>query len=78
MKVLTISVASYNCKSTLKKCLNSMVNSKCLDELEIIVVNDGSRRMDVPQSATNMLKKMTELLLFIKKTVAFLPQEMLG
>lgn len=43
MKVLTISVASYNCETTLEKCLESMVNSKHINELEIIIVNDGSR-----------------------------------
>lgn len=43
MKILSISIAAYNCESTLEKCLDSMVNSKCVDELEIIVVNDGSK-----------------------------------
>lgn len=43
MKILTISIASYNCESTLEKCLDSMVFSKCIDELEIIIVNDGSK-----------------------------------
>ena len=43
MKLLTISIASYNAASTLRKCLNSMVNSKYINELEIIVVNDGSK-----------------------------------
>lgn len=43
MKVLTISIASYNCDTTLEKCLDSMVNANCIDDLEIIVVNDGSK-----------------------------------
>ena len=43
MKQLTISVASYNAEKTLKKCLDSMVKARCIDDLEIIVVNDGSK-----------------------------------
>lgn len=43
MKILTISVASYNCESTLRKCLDSMIKANYIDELEVIVVNDGSK-----------------------------------
>ncbi len=43
MKVLTISIAAYNAEKTIEKCLDSMVNSRCIDDLEIIVVNDGSK-----------------------------------
>lgn len=43
MKTLTISIAAYNAKKTINKCLDSMVSSKCIDDLEIIVVNDGSK-----------------------------------
>jgi len=43
MKTLTISVAAYNAEKTIEKCLDSMVNAKCVDDLEIIVVNDGSK-----------------------------------
>ena len=42
MKLLSISIASYNAASTLEKCLNSMVSSRYLDDLEILVINDGS------------------------------------
>ncbi len=41
-KTLTISVASYNVEKYLSECLDSFVNTKVIDDLEIIVVNDGS------------------------------------
>lgn len=41
-KVLTISIAAYNAEQYIKKCLDSFLNSKVLEYLEVIVVNDGS------------------------------------
>lgn len=41
-KILTISVAAYNAEQYMAKCLDSFLNSKVSNELEIIVVNDGS------------------------------------
>ena len=41
-KVLTISIAAYNASNTIRAALDSLVTSDVLDELEIIVVNDGS------------------------------------
>lgn len=43
MKALTISVAAYNAEKTLNKCLDSMVSADHIDDIEIIVVNDGSK-----------------------------------
>ena len=40
MKVSVI-VPVYNVEKYIKKCLNSLVN-QTLDEVEIVVVNDGS------------------------------------
>lgn len=41
-KALTISVAAYNAREYLDKCLSSFLSCKCLDKLDIIVVDDGS------------------------------------
>lgn len=41
-KILTISVAAYNVSETIKKCLDSFLKSKYFDELELLVINDGS------------------------------------
>lgn len=42
-KILTISVAAYNAANCITKCIESFVNSKVIEELEIIIVNDGSK-----------------------------------
>ena len=43
LKVLSISVAAYNSEDYLRRCLDSLVNTSILDELDIIIVNDGSK-----------------------------------
>lgn len=42
-KVLSILVPVYNTEKYLRRCLDSMVNESILDDLEIILVNDGSK-----------------------------------
>lgn len=41
-KILSISIASYNVEAYLEECLESFVNSKVMDELEVLVIDDGS------------------------------------
>lgn len=43
MKVLSFIIPSYNCEHFLDKCVTSMLNEEVLEELDIIIVNDGSR-----------------------------------
>lgn len=42
-KVLTISIASYNVEKYIAETLDSLVQSPAIDDLEILVVNDGSK-----------------------------------
>lgn len=42
-KVLTISVAAYNVEKTLDKTLSSMNDSRILDDLEVLIIDDGSK-----------------------------------
>lgn len=42
-KVLSISIAAYNAENDIKRCLDSLLKCKCFDNLDIIVVNDGSK-----------------------------------
>ena len=51
MKVLTISIAAYNVEKTLERALDSCLLPELLDDLEIIVVNDGStdRTLEIAQ-----------------------------
>lgn len=41
-KILTLSVAAYNVENYLYETLSSITRCKCLAEIEVIVVNDGS------------------------------------
>lgn len=40
-KVLTISIAAYNVEDTIRRALDSLLNSVIIDDIEIIVVDDG-------------------------------------
>lgn len=42
-KILTVSVAAYNVEKYIEKTLNSIMLSGALDDIEVIVVNDGSK-----------------------------------
>ena len=42
MKILTISIAAYNVDKFIKQTLDSLIDERIMDDLEIIVVNDGS------------------------------------
>lgn len=42
-KVLTISIAAYNAENDIARCLESLICSGKIDELDVIVVNDGSK-----------------------------------
>lgn len=42
MKILSVSIAAYNSEKYIRKCLDSFVVPEILDDIEIIVVNDGS------------------------------------
>ena len=49
-KILSISIAAYNVAETLKECLEPLLHSKCLEKLDVMIVNDGSSD-DTPQIA---------------------------
>lgn len=42
-KILSVAIPAYNSEKYLEKCLSSFANEEVLDEMEIIVVNDGSK-----------------------------------
>ena len=42
MKLLTISIAAYKAEAYITKALQSIITSKYIDKLQVIVVNDGS------------------------------------
>lgn len=42
MKILSFIIPSYNCSAFLPKCIESMLHPSLMEQLEILVVNDGS------------------------------------
>lgn len=42
-KILTISVAAYNVEKYLDKLCQSLIDTDCIEDLEILIVNDGSK-----------------------------------
>lgn len=42
-KVLTIVIPTYNMEKYLDKCLNSLIIPEYMDEIEVLIVNDGSK-----------------------------------
>ena len=43
MKLLSIVIPTYNTEQYLRRCLDSVLTSEVLPELEVLVVNDGSK-----------------------------------
>lgn len=43
MKILTISIAAYNVENYLAQTLQSIVDSKVLEQIEVLVIDDGSK-----------------------------------
>ena len=43
MKSLTILIPVYNTEKYIKRCLDSLLVPEVLDDIEIIVVSDGSK-----------------------------------
>ena len=66
-KLLTISIAAYNVSSYIADTLNSLIVDKdCLNALDIIVVNDGSKD-DTLDIATNIAKNYPNSIRVIDK-----------
>jgi glycosyltransferase involved in cell wall biosynthesis len=42
-KVLTISIAAYNMQDYLARCLDSLVAPEIMDDIEVLIINDGSK-----------------------------------
>ena len=66
MKILSFIIPSYNCSSFLEKCIHSMLHPDVLDQLEIIVVNDGSAD-NTPEIAEGFVKKYPDTVRLINQ-----------
>lgn len=65
-KILSISIASYNVEAYLEECLESFVNSKVMDELEVLVIDDGSSDSS-PEIAQWYVDKFPDTFRLIRK-----------
>lgn len=54
-KILTITIPTYNVEKYLEQCLNSFIIPEILQDLEVLIVNDGST-----DSSAEIAKKYTE------------------
>lgn len=43
MKILTVLMPVYNVEKYIKRCLDSLLLPNVIDDIEILVVNDGSK-----------------------------------
>lgn len=43
MKILSISIAAYNVESTLNECLDHFSKCKNIDDIDVMIINDGSQ-----------------------------------
>lgn len=65
-KILSISIASYNVEAYLEECLESFVNSKVMDDLEVLVIDDGSSDSS-PEIAQWYVDKFPDTFRLIRK-----------
>lgn len=66
MKILTFVIPAYNSEKYLDKCLTSMMRPELLDEIEIIVVNDGSKDR-TPEIAATYCEKYPDTVRLINQ-----------
>lgn len=66
MKILTISVAAYNVQETLEKTLSSFDDPRVYDDLEVLVVDDGSKD-NTKKIAEKYAKKVPDTFKYIPK-----------
>lgn len=64
--LLTISIAAYNVESYLKKLLDSIVQADCNDNLQVLVVNDGSKD-HTPEIAEEYKKQYPDTIHLVNK-----------
>lgn len=69
MKVLTVLVPTYNVEKYLRRCLDSLLLPEVLEEIEVLVVNDGSKdgSADIARAYE---KKYPQTVVFVDKEMA--------
>ena len=65
-KTLTVSIASYNVEKFLRETLDSLCSPDIIEDIEVIIVNDGSKDSTV-SIAREYVKKYPESFILIDK-----------
>lgn len=65
-KILTITIPSYNVEKYIDKCVQSMLVESILDDIEILIVNDGSKD-STPEIAKGYVEKYPQTVRLIDK-----------
>lgn len=65
-KILTIGIATYNAAKDIPNCLNSLLIDEVLDDIEILVVNDGSTD-NIKEVMQPYIEKYTNTIRLINK-----------
>ena len=65
-KILSISVAAYNLGGMIDECLKSFCDERFIDDIEVIVVDDGSKD-DTPQRVEKYVKKYPKSIKLIRQ-----------
>ena len=65
-KILSITIPSYNVEKYIDKCVQSMLVDSILDDIEILIVNDGSKDR-TPQIARGYVEKYPQTVRLIDK-----------
>ena len=66
MKILTISIAAYNVEQYLAETLESLVDPRYVDDIEVLVVDDGSKD-NTGLIATDYQNRYPETIHYVKK-----------
>lgn len=65
-KLLSISIATYNSGTVIEDCLDSIVKSKYIDLIEVLVIDDGSKD-NTSEIVQTYLKKYPKSVFLVKK-----------
>ena len=65
-KILSITIPSYNVEKYIDKCVQSMLVDSILDDIEILIVNDGSKD-STPEIARGYVEKYPQTVRLIDK-----------
>ena len=65
-KILSITIPSYNVEKYIDKCVQSMLVDSILDDIEILIVNDGSKD-STPEIAKGYVEKYPQTVRLIDK-----------